>query len=242
MRYKAVISYDGTLFHGFQKQKKHRSVQEELENAIYKAFDQKKEVYASGRTDKGVHALAQVIHFDLNLDLQRRNLKKAMNSFLPQDIYVNNVEKVDDNFHARFNAKAKTYRYLLDLNEVNPLLVNYRYYYKGPKLDLSKLDEIPKIFIGTKDFKAFSKGNEKENTVRTIYTFTIKNIDNLLVFEIKGDGFLHNMIRLIIGMILEVLKGKLGVNKLKEILDSKDQKLTPKLVPGSGLYLVSVEY
>ena len=171
MRYKAVISYDGTLFHGFQKQKKHRSVQEELENAIYKAFDQKKEVYASGRTDKGVHALAQVIHFDLNLDLQRRNLKKAMNSFLPQDIYVNNVEKVDDNFHARFNAKAKTYRYLLDLNEVNPLLVNYRYYYKGPKLDLSKLDEIPKIFIGTKDFKSFSKGNEKENTVRTIYTF-----------------------------------------------------------------------
>lgn len=242
MRYKAVISYDGTLFHGFQKQKNHRSVQEELENAINKAFDQEVEVYASGRTDKGVHALALTIHFDLTLDLQRRNLKRAINSYLPQDIYVNSVEKVDDSFHARFSAKAKTYRYLLDLNEVNPLLVNYRYYYQGPKLDLSRLDEIPNIFIGTHDFKAFSKGNEKENTVRTIYSFTIKNIDNLLVFEIKGDGFLHNMIRLIIGMILEVLKGKLNLNHLQEILESKDQKLTPKLVPGSGLYLVSVDY
>lgn len=242
MRYKCIIGYDGYAFHGFQKQNELRTVESEIEFALSKICKQQIEVYASGRTDKGVHAVGQVIHFDTTINITCEGLKRAINSLLPKDIYFYSVEIVENSFHARYSAVKKEYHYIVDIGEYNPLKANYRCYYMYKKLDIEKIKKACDVFIGTYDFKTFCKSGDEQNTVRTIYSLDLEVVDQVLTFKFVGSGFLHNQVRIITAMILEVGRGKLEVEDLIKARDAKERKFAPKVLEGSGLYLYKVFY
>ena len=241
MRYKCLVSYDGTLFHGFQVQRKLRTVQSEIEAVLLIILKEKIRIYGAGRTDTGVHALGQVFHFDTDIDMKAESMCRAINSRLPKDIYIKKVEIVNNEFHSRYSAKSKLYKYIIDIGEYNPLYNNYRYYYHY-KICIEGFISASRIFIGEHDFSAFTKNHKLTDTTRTIYSFDTEVKDNLITISIHGDGFMHNMIRIIIAMLLEVARGRINQDDLQLILKSKNRKLAPKIVPPNGLYLVNVEY
>ena len=241
MRYKCTVAYDGTNFHGFQVQNDLRCVQSELEKALLIITKKKTKVYGAGRTDAGVHAYGQVFHFDFEVDMKDEYMANAINCRVPNDIHIVKVEHVDDSFHARFSAKSKTYKYLVDFNEVDPLKVNYRWYYKY-KIDKAKLVEASKVFVGTHDFKAITKNHKLENTVRTIYSIDFSEENGLLAITFKGNGFLHNQVRIMVAMMFEVARGKITISDLENALSSLDRKKAPKTAPACGLYLMDIEY
>lgn len=241
MRYKAIVMYDGTLFHGFQSQDNLRTVQDEIEKVLKIVTKKDTKIYPAGRTDTGVHALGQVFHFDYDIEMQEWQIKNAINSRLPKDIYISHINITDDNFHARYQAIKKTYQYIINLNEFNPLNKNYCYYYKY-KLDIEKMISASKIFIGEHDFKTFTKNHKLENTIRTIYNIDFNIQDNVIKISITGNGFLHNMVRIIAAMLIEVGNNRLTEEQLLSALNNKNRKYAPKLAPANGLYLLSVEY
>ena len=241
MRYKAVVMYDGTLFHGFQIQEDLRTVQKEIEAVLKIVTKTETKIYPAGRTDTGVHALGQVFHFDYDVKMEEWQIKNAINSRLPKDIYIKNIGIVNDDFHARFHATKKTYQYIINLNEFNPLNKNYCYYYKY-KLDIEKMIEASKIFIGEHDFKSFTKNHKIENTVRTIYDINFDIQDNVIKINFIGNGILHNMVRIIVAMLLEAGNNRISIEQLKEAMENKNRKYAPKLAPANGLYLVNVLY
>ena len=242
MRYKCIVSYDGTNFHGFQVQENLRTVQSEIEEALKSINKKDVTIYASGRTDACVHATGQVFHFDSDIDMKEWNMKTAINSLLPKDIYVSSVEKVSEDFHSRFSAIKKEYHYVIGLDEYNPINVNYMCYPMYRNIDYKKMEEASKVFIGEHDFRSFSKNHDIENTVRTIYSLDFVYEDNKLIIKIVGNGFLHNMVRIIVGMLLEVGKGRYDIEYLKKALEMKDRKYCPKIAPANGLYLYRVYY
>ena len=241
MRYKCIVMYDGTNFHGFQIQEDLRTVQLEIENVLKIITKVPTKIYPAGRTDTGVHAYNQVFHFDTDVVMKEYQMKNAINSRLPRDIYIKKVEIVDENFHARYNAKIKEYHYIIDLGEYNPLLTNYRYYYKH-KLDIDKMIDASKIFIGTHDFKSFTKNHKIDNTIRTIYSIDFEIVDKEIIIKFKGNGFLHNMVRIIVAMLIEVGNDRKTKEDLENILASKNRLLAPKTAPANALYLVNIEY
>ena len=241
MRYKATVMYDGTMFHGFQVQEDLRTVQKEIEEVLKIITKTDTKIHPAGRTDTGVHAVGQVFHFDTTVDMKEWQMKNAINSRLPRDIYVKKIEIVDESFHSRFNAKKKSYQYVINTNEFNPLNKNYCYYYKY-KLDINKMIEASKIFIGEHDFKSFTKNHIIENTVRTIYDINFEINDGVIKINFIGNGFLHNMVRIIVAMLIEVGNDRVTIEQLQNIMDMKNRKLAPKLAPANALYLMSVEY
>ncbi|HHZ11145.1 MAG TPA: tRNA pseudouridine(38-40) synthase TruA [Acholeplasmataceae bacterium] len=242
MRYKCVCAYDGSMFHGFQLQKDLRTVQLEIEAVLLVIHKKKVRIYPSGRTDTGVHALNQVFHFDSDLEMAPENMKNAINSRLPKDVYIKEVEIVDESFHARYSAKAKEYHYLIDFGEFNPLLRNYRYFCHQKDVDLEKFKEALGVFQGVHDFRSFTKNKTTKNTVRYIYKIEADVEGTLVTVKIVGDGFLHNMVRIMVAMALEVGRGKITVDGLREIMAKKDRRLSPKILPPTGLYLFRVYY
>lgn len=242
MRYKCIVSYDGSSFHGFQSQDNLRTVQGEIEEVLKNILKQETTIYASGRTDALVHSLGQVFHFDCDLDIPLWNMKTAINSLLPKDIYINDVEKVDESFHSRFSAIKKEYHYVIGLNEYNPLEKNYVYYPEYHNIDYQKMEEASKVFIGKHDFKSFSKNQDIDNTIREIYDLSFVYENDKLIIKIVGNGFLHNMVRIIVGMLFEVGKNKCDKEYLQKALDAKDRKLCPKVAPANALYLYKVFY
>ncbi len=242
MRYKCICSYDGALFHGFQVQDNLRTVQSEIENVLKEVLKVDTTIYGSGRTDALVHAKGQVFHFDSEIDMTELQMQKAINSLLPADIYILKVEKVSDEFHSRFNAISKEYHYVIGLEEYNPFKRNYVCYPMYRNIDYKKMEEASKIFIGEHDFKSFSKLGKNENTVRKIYSIEFCYCESELTIKIIGNGFLHNMVRIIVGMLLEVGKGKITKDYLINALDKKDRKYCPKVAPAEGLYLFKVNY
>lgn len=242
MRYKCIISYDGTNFHGFQTQLNKRTVQEELEKALFTIHKEKVNILACSRTDSHVHALGQVIHFDSFLDINEWNMKQAINSYLPSDIYVKEVFKVNKTFHAQHNVIEKEYHYLIDLGEYNPLYYNYRLYPEYGKLDIDKMIDASLIFIGTHDFKTFTKNHETTNTIKEIKKIDFIKEDNLLTIKFIGNSFLYNMIRIMVAMLLEVGYNHINKEDLKNALDKKDRKYAPKLASPNGLYLIRIKY
>jgi len=241
MRYKCVVMYDGSNFHGFQVQDDLRTVQLEIENVLKIITKTDTRIYPAGRTDTGVHALSQVFHFDTDIDMKEWQMKNAINSRLPSDVHIKEVEIVSEDFHARFSAHKKEYHYIIDLNEFNPLYSKYRYYYRH-KLDIDKMIDASKIFIGEHDFKAFTKNHKIENTVRTIYSIDFDINDGVITVKFIGNGFLHNMIRIIIAMLVEVGNGRKTKEDLIKIMESQDRTLAPKTAPANGLYLVDITY
>lgn len=246
MRYLITISYDGTNFSGYQKQPKERTVQGELEKALKEINGGKKvDVHASGRTDAGVHALAQRVHFDLETKITSEKLSKGLNSLLPEDIFVKRVEEVSDNFHARFSAIGKEYIYKLNMGEYNPLERNYVYQH-NEKLDVVEMQRAIKYLEGTHNFKLFTKtDDEKDDFVRTISQTNIvrdsKNI-NKITFMFVGTGFLRYMVRNIVGTLIMVGEGKIKSEEIIEILKKEDRTKAGKTAKPEGLYLKNVFY
>ena len=243
MRYKIEFSYDGTNFNGYQIQPKLRTVQEELEKAVsYLNRQTKTEVVASGRTDKGVHALGQVAHFDLDVEIPLDKIKRGLNSNLPEDIHVNCVKKVSSNFHARFSSKKKEYIYLINIGEYNPMLRNYVYQYNRP-LDIDNMKKGLRLLAGTHDFTSFvSSEDERENKVRTIFKTNIKEKNGIIEIAFQADGFMKYQVRNMVGLLLYVGSGKKEVKEVPNIIDAKDRTKSVKTAPPEGLYLKKVWY
>ncbi|CAM3933523.1 tRNA pseudouridine(38-40) synthase TruA [Mesobacillus zeae] len=243
-RIKCIVSYDGTGFSGYQVQPEKRTVQRELEAAlgkIHKGLEMR--VSASGRTDAGVHARGQVIHFDTPLMLPEDRWTIALNSLLPADISVLHSEIAPGNFHARFDAKGKEYRYFIYRSrQRDPFRRNYAYQYPYP-LDIQRIRESFPYLIGTHNFTSFcSAKTEVEDRVRTLEEIQLLEVEGGLVFRFRGNGFLYNMVRILTGTLLEIGSGDRNPDELPGILKKKDRSAAGKTAPGHGLYLWEVFY
>ncbi|WP_318153104.1 tRNA pseudouridine(38-40) synthase TruA [Metabacillus arenae] len=244
MRLKCTVAYDGTNFHGYQIQLQKRTVQLELEKALQKLHKgEKVKAFASGRTDSGVHAHGQVIHFDTLLHIPLERWPYALNSLLPDDVACLNAEKTDAHFHARFNVKKKEYRYrVLLTKEADVFKRNYTFHYPFP-LDMLKMKEAADYLIGSHDFTSFcSAKTEVEDRVRTIYEINLNQINGELVFSFIGNGFLYNMVRIIVGTLLDVGAKKIIPEDIPKILLARNREKSGKTAPGHGLYLWKVYY
>lgn len=244
MRILCSCAYDGTNFYGFQIQPELRTVQGEIEKVLTQIHKYPVSIVGASRTDAKVHALNQYFHFDTTLNISQENLKKALNSLLPDDIYITECKVVDDDFHCRYQSTMKEYHYIIDFGPYNPLYRNYRYFYPFSleKFSFEILEEASKVFIGKHDFKSFTKTKTYKNTVRTIYNIDFELQNNLLTIKFIGDGFLHHMVRIIVAMMLSCVQGKYSISDLKQILAGKNRQLAPEIAPPYGLYLYKIYY
>lgn len=242
MRYKATVCYDGTNYSGWQIQCGQISVQQKIEEALENLFGTKTSIVGSGRTDAGVHAEGQVFSFESDTTIPQTRLYKAINAYLPEDIRVISCEVASANFNARYSAKKKTYSYRLYCSEVeNPL--KDRYSVKIFPVDISKMKEAGKLLLGEHNFKAFcSTGSSVKSTVRKIYSLSIKKVKEDITITVCGNGFLYNMVRIIVGTLVAVGEGRLPLENIKKALESGDRTLLGKTLPPKGLTLKKVYY
>lgn len=242
MRYKCVVSYDGYNYMGFQVQDNENTIELCIEEALKKMLGEEIKIYPSGRTDRYVHALGQVFHFDYEKDISDSGIEKGINAFLPEDIHIMNVEHVDDDFHARFSAKSKEYRYYINIGKYNPLSIRYMPHITN--LDVSKMEEAIKLFIGTHDFKGFASAqiDERKETKKTIYEAYINIFNDKLEFVFVGTGFLKYQIRRMMGALIDIGRGFSDKKLILDVLEKRDPKISHKVAPGCGLYLYKVNY
>jgi len=243
-RYKCTISYDGSRFSGYQVQPHKRTVQSELEAVLTKMHKGEiVKVAASGRTDAGVHAKGQVIHFDSPLPIPEERWETALNSMLPEDIVVHSVMKVGPSFHARFDAVGKEYRYVLQLSSKrDPFRRHFAYQYPF-KVNVAAMKEASTLFLGTHDFTSFcSAKTEVEDKIRTIERIDFFQEDELLTIRFEGNGFLYNMVRILVGTLLEVGTEARKPKEMADILEKRDRRFAGKTAPAQGLYLWQVFY
>lgn len=246
MRYMMTFAYDGSKYNGYQKQPNGLTIQNKLEEALTCVNSKKSvSVCASGRTDAGVHAYNQKAHFDLVTNISCDNLKKALNSLLPDDIYVKDVTEVDDNFHARFDVSAKEYIYKINMGEYNPIEKDYIYQY-CKKLDVVEIERALKYIEGTHDFKSFTSGDDvRDDYVRTIIQTNLirdlKNV-NMITISFLGTGFMRYMVRNLVGTLIQIGEGKYKSTDIIDILNAKDRKKAGMCADACGLYLKDVFY
>ncbi len=243
MRILLTLSYDGTDFCGYQVQPNGRTVEEVLENALFKLTGSQIKTMASGRTDSGVHALNQKVHFDYDASIPPEKFTFALNSILPSDVKVISSKKVPNTFNARYSAKKKTYRYSLYVgNFEQPLISRYKTLIdKMPDIKLMK--ECAKIIEGTHDFKAFmASGSSVKDTVRTVYSIKTVKKGKFIDVYVTGNGFLYNMVRIIVGAMVAVGEGRLTLQEVERTLISAEREIKIKTMPAKGLTLYSVIY
>ena len=240
MKYLAKVTYDGSKFYGFQKLNEHKTVQEELEKTLTKINKSLVLVKGAGRTDRGVHAFGQAVSFELNINIDCEHLKEAINSIIDKSIYITTVVEVNNDFHARFNAVEKTYEYVINLGEYNPIDNDYIYNYNH-KLNVYKMKKAAKYLIGKHSYKAFVSG-QRDNYNSIINSIKIHKHDNLLLVTFKGKSFYRYMIRNMVGALILVGEGKKEPIIIKDMLDRKKKLSNYMTVPASGLYLVDVKY
>lgn len=246
MRYLMTFAYDGTNYKGYQKQPKAKTIQEEIEKVLGKVQGEKKvDIYASGRTDAHVHALAQKAHFDLENEVDCDKLKHSLNSLLPGDIYVKEIEQVPDTFHARYHVKAKEYIYRMNLGEYDPIERNYVYQYNR-RLDVVEMERALKYLEGEHDFKSFTKADEEQDDYvrRIVQTSIVRDAKNVnkITISFLGTGFLRYMVRNIVGTLIEIGEGKRKSEDIIEILNAKDRQAAGMTANPEGLYLKDVFY
>ena len=243
MRYLITFSYDGTNFHGFESQPEYRTIEDEINKVLtFINGGKKTKIVASGRTDKGVHAIAQTGHADIDVEITEYKLKRAMNSLLPNDIHVKNTKIVDKDFHARYMVKEKVYEYKLNMGEYNPCDRNYIYQF-NKNLDIDLMNYAIKDFIGKHNFKSFTESKEKrDNYEREIYDAYISVQDDIITFVFIGNGFIKYQIRNMVGLLIQIGLGKKDKNCIKEILENLDRSQGFRTAHPEGLYLVSVKY
>jgi tRNA pseudouridine38-40 synthase len=247
--FKLTLAYDGLDFHGWQVQPGKPTIQGVLADSIERITGQKTLPQGSGRTDAGVHALAQVASFSLESPIPRRNLQIALNDTLPASVRILAVEEVGADFHARKSAKAKTYRYRIYRDDVcPPFLARYVYHHPYPLAETA-MQNAGGIVVGEHDFTSFAavdpeKGSEDEehSNVRTIFCSNWQREAEEFVYTVRGNGFLHHMVRNLVGTFLLIGKGSLNAQDLKRILQARERSAAGATAPANGLYLVSVEY
>ena len=242
-RYFVKLAYNGTNYHGWQIQDNARTVQQELNEKISLMLNQKVNLVGCGRTDTGVHAREFYAHFDLPDEYGEVDemLAFRLNAFLPGDIVIYQVFQVPSGFHARFDAKSRTYKYYIS-RQKDPFMTGLSYTYHAP-LDIKKMNEASGILFGYEDFTSFSKLHTQTKTnICRIMEAGWEEKDGMLVFTIKADRFLRNMVRAIVGTNLEIGKGKLAVEDMKRIIEAKDRSQAGFSVPAQGLFLEKIEY
>ncbi len=248
-RYKAVVTYKGTKFSGWQRQKREESIQGLIEHGFKKIFNKTIDIKASGRTDSKVHALSQTISFDIDTKISACSIKNALNSTLKRyDVYIKNLSIAKTSFHPRYDAKGKIYRYLLS-SKFSPFLKNLVWFIHTD-INIVQMKKASEYLIGEHDFSSFcSTGNSVKSFVREIYWIKIKKekftIDpniKLISIEICASGFLYKMARTIVGTLVDVGKGRRAPEEVKNILEEKDRNKASQTAPGSGLYLKRVFY
>lgn len=245
MKILAKVAYKGTNYIGWQVQPKGKSVQGVIEQKLSKILNTPTTIYASGRTDSGVHALGQAFHFEVFKEVELDKLKYSLNCLLPKDIHILSLEFVDDDFHARFSAKSKTYEYRLYLGEESPFNTEYVYTFLRP-LDLSRIQNGISLFLGTHDFKDFtSKEEDEDNYIRTIESVDYKYDRNTKVgtLRFKGNGFMRYQVRDMVGTLIAIAEGKESLEYINyHLKENKQREIVPYKAPSEGLYLVEVEY
>jgi tRNA pseudouridine38-40 synthase len=241
-RYFAQLSFKGTQYHGWQIQPNAVSVQETVEKALSTILREEISVVGAGRTDTGVHASFYVLHFDTSEKIwDSQKLVFRLNSFLPPDIAIQKIWSVPKDAHARFSAVSRTYHYYMTTVK-NPFQTEIAFYYHG-KLDVTKMNEAADILFEYRDFTSFSRlhTDVKTNLCKIFQTEWVKESE-MLIFKIKADRFLRNMVRAIVGTLLEVGKGKLTLEDFRKIIEKKDRKSAGTSAPAHGLFLVDIEY
>jgi tRNA pseudouridine38-40 synthase len=238
------VQYDGTQYNGWQFQNHGSTVQGEIERAIEILTKEKTRTVASGRTDSGVHALGQIVHFDTQSTITLQRFCIGLNGILPRDIAVKNAYQVNSSFHARFDAVERTYRYLIYNNPSRSPFMTYRAMWVHEKLDIDYLKSVTGLLIGEKDFSSFCKKRESKNitTVRRITDISVRKDGDMINLEISGNAFLHNMIRIIVGTVVNMNKNNDEPSLLEEIIAMRDRDCSGVTAPPYGLYLVKVLY
>ena len=247
LKFKLVIAYDGTAYEGWQMQKIGTGVQQIVEEALAKLFPGRPRLHSSSRTDTGVHALGMVAHVEISragFKMPVARLALALNSYLPDDIRVMSAVRCRADFHARFDATGKQYRYFVwNHPAMNPLICHSAWHVPR-KLDLPAMRSAAKLFVGKHDFKSFAgtRSYEMKSNVRTLTRCDIKKSGAQLAFIIEGDGFLYTMCRGIVGTLVQVGQGKIAVVEIKNILASRDRRVAGVTAPAQGLVLWKVFY
>jgi tRNA pseudouridine38-40 synthase len=245
-KYKCIVSYDGTSYAGFQIQKHSITIQSALQEAFFRRFQNPIMVTGASRTDSGVHALGQVVHFehegieDLNYFLHQ------INSLLPKDIRILSIQEVPFSFHSRYDSKKKTYYYYVTPIQHLPPFGREYFLTLPAKIDLNAMKEASKAFIGTHDFRAFAHhadiGCAKNKPIKTIYRFDWIQESEKIRIEIEGTGFLHKMVRNMMGTLIDVGMGKIAKENIPSILISKDRKKAGQTAPAHPLFLAKIDY
>lgn len=239
--YKLVLSFDGTDFHGWQRQPNRRTVQGVVEDSLAKIAQKKIHVIGAGRTDAGVHAQGQVAHFRANLQIKEEELLRALNAILPDEARVISVEKVHPDFHARKMALSKTYQYrIFNSPSISPFLIRYVYHWSSP-LQLEWMEKAALLFVREADFSGFSS-NRFLQPVRKVQKSQIKKNGPVIIYTIEANGFLRYMVRTIVGTLLEIGKGKMAPERIEEIFKKKNRFLAGPTAPAKGLCLMKVNY
>jgi tRNA pseudouridine38-40 synthase len=244
------IEYDGTAYNGWQIQSKHtrntkppKTIQHELEKALSRILQEQVKIIGSGRTDAGVHALGQVANFKTKSNMPSKNIQRALNGILPDDIVIIGSREVPLDFHARFDAVSKTYSYQI-LNRPIACAKNRFYqYHIGYKLDYASMQNAADMLLGKKDFRSFqAKDKKNRRSIKEIKRISVKKRGSNIRIDIQADGFLYNMVRNIVGTLIEVGRGRIKPIALKAILQAKDRTKAGPTAPARGLCLVSVKY
>lgn len=240
---KLTIQYDGTNYSGWQKQKNAQTIQEQIEKAINKVTGENVNLIGSGRTDTGVHAKGQVANFITNSSIPGDRFKYALNTKLPDDISIVESMEVPDEFHSRFDALGKEYKYIIYNKKIrNPLYRNFTYHVNY-NLDLATMENALDYFLGTHDFSAFMPiKNDVHSAIKTIYDISLYKKNDFIFFSIKGNAFLHNMIRIIVGTLIDVGNKKIQAKSIPFIIKSRDRKIAGHTASAQGLYLEEVYY
>ena len=237
------LRYDGSKFHGWQVQKNAYTVQEALQDALEKVFSERPAVKGCSRTDSGVHANVYFVAFKTEKNIPCEKILTALNTYLPKSVCVFECEDTTDDFHPRYSCKAKEYVYKIYNAKIrNPFYENRAMFYPY-KLDEKYLDEQAQAFVGKHDFKGFcSKRTDVEDTVRTVYYANVKREGDFVIFTVCADGYLYNMVRIMVGTLLFIAQGKIKKDELPKIIEKKDRTLAGKTASPYGLYLNKVEY
>ncbi|GKX28422.1 tRNA pseudouridine synthase A [Vallitalea longa] len=238
-----VVAYDGTEYCGWQIQKNATTIEQKIIEACQKLFSREIKLVGASRTDTGVHALGQIVLLKVDTTIPIHKIPYAINAYLPDDIVVRDAKIVTNNFHPRYNAKNKTYEYkIYNCNFPLPQYNRYAYFYHKT-LDVDKMNEAAKGFIGKHDFKAFcSTGSSAKTTIREIYSCDVDIEDEMITIAINGNGFLYNMVRIIVGTLIEVGRGKMQPEDISDIIESLDRKRAGVTAPAKGLTLVKINY
>lgn len=237
------MEYDGTNYAGWQRQTNGLSVQEVLERAFEAASGENVRVHGAGRTDAGVHAMAQVAHVDTQCSIPPEKICYALNMQLPPDIRVKSSEQVNDSFHARFDAKGKHYRYSIVNADHAPAIYRHTAAFVRGSLEVAAMSEAAAYILGTKDYASFcASGSEVKDTVRTVYSLEITQEEPFIHIDIKGSGFLYHMVRIIAGTLIEIGQLKRTPVSMKDIIESKNRERSGVTAPAKGLMLMRVYY